>query len=103
MKNEPIISTTFFGMAASAIITLLTSFGMDLNAEQTASLLGAVNIVALLVVALVARGKVTPNSKVVETVEQDGTRIAGEASPLPTGTEIHPGTSDTGPELRGGF
>lgn len=103
VKSEPIISTAFFGMAASAIITLFTSFGLDLNPEQTASILGAVNIVALLVVALVGRGKVTPNSRVVEIVNEDGQRVAGEASPAPTGMVLNPNTEDPGTSLRGGF
>jgi hypothetical protein len=93
MKTEPIISTTFFGIAATAIIAVLTEFGLDLTTGQTAALLGLVAVVSQVIVALVARTKVTPNAKVVETVEPDGTRIAGEASPLPTGTEINSGTA----------
>jgi len=38
--------------------------------------------------AVWARGRAVPSVKVVETVEMDGTRRAGEASPLPTGEVV---------------
>jgi hypothetical protein len=101
MKNEPIISTAFFGAVATGVIALLTAFGLELTADQTAALLGISALIAQVVVALVARRKATPNVNVVESVTSDGTRVAGEASPLPTGTVIPPGEDPAG--LRGGF
>jgi hypothetical protein len=93
VKNEPVLSVAFIGAGALAVITLLTEFGLELTKGQTSALLGVVSFAATIIVALVARTKVTPNAKVVETQEPDGTRIAGEASPLPTGTEIGHGST----------
>jgi hypothetical protein len=39
---------------------------------------------------LTAASNITPLANVVETVSPDGTRIAGPASPLPTGSVIPP-------------
>lgn len=86
--NEPLWTVSGITAAATAVIALLVSFGLDLSADQQTAILGVIAVLAPVIVALVTRGKVTPTAKVAETVESDGTRIAGPASPLPTGMVI---------------
>lgn len=107
MKTEPSVLAGTATAVVTAALALLVSFGLGLTDDQQKAILGFVAVVAPIIGAFIVRSRVTPNAKVVETVNPDGTRVAGEASPLPTGTEIQPGTTngmgDTGPELRGGF
>lgn len=88
MKTEPAVLTGTVTALATAAIALLVSFGLGLTLEQQNAILGFIAVAAPVIGALLVRRQVTANSKVVETVEPDGTRVAGEASPLPTGTEI---------------
>ena len=60
MTNEPLVTTATVTAAVSAVLTLLVAFGVDLTEGQTTAILGAVGVAAPLVVALVARAKVSP-------------------------------------------
>lgn len=78
--EEPLLSTGAVVSAAGALIALVVSFWPDLLDEtQQKSLLAVVAIAAPLIVAAVARRKVTPNSAVAERVDGDHV-IAGEAN-----------------------
>lgn len=63
MKNEPLITVASITAAATAVIGLLVSFGLDLTGDQQTAILGVVAVVAPLIVAAVTRSKVTPASK----------------------------------------
>lgn len=60
LKVEPVLVTG----AVSAILVLVTAFGLPLSEDQKAAVLGSIVPVLVLVQALVTRGQVTPNAKV---------------------------------------
>ena len=60
LKVEPALVTG----AVSAILVLVTAFGLPLSEGQKAAVLGSIVPVLVLVQALVTRGQVTPNAKV---------------------------------------
>lgn len=60
MKREPLITVAALTSLVGAVLALLTSFGVDLTDKQQAAISGFALVVAPLVVALVARPKVTP-------------------------------------------
>lgn len=60
LKVEPALVTG----AVSAILVLVTAFGLPLSEDQKAAVLGSIVPVLVLVQALVTRGQVTPNAKV---------------------------------------
>ena len=60
LKVEPALVTG----AVSAILVLVTAFGLPLTDDQKAAVLGSIVPVLVLVQALVTRGQVTPNAKV---------------------------------------
>ena len=88
MKHEPLISVSSIVAAATAVIALLVAFGVPLTEDQKVAILGLVGVVAPVIVALVTRGKVTPNAAVVEGLNSSGIVYAGEANELPTGEPI---------------
>ena len=88
MKYEPLISVSSIVAAATAIIALLVAFGVPLTEDQKVAILGLVGVIAPVIVALVTRGKVTPNAAVVEGLNSSGIVYAGEANELPTGEPI---------------
>ena len=66
LKVEPALVTG----AVSAILVLVTAFGLPLTEDQKAAVLGSIVPVLVLVQALVTRGQVTPNVKVDEIVDR---------------------------------
>ena len=88
MKYEPLISVSSIVAAATAVVALLVAFGVPLTEDQKVAILGVVGVVAPVIVALVTRGKVTPNAAVVEGLNGSGIVYAGEANELPTGEPI---------------
>ena len=88
MKYEPLISISSIVAAATAVIALLVAFGVPLTEDQKVAILGLVGVLAPVIVALVARPKVTPNAAVVEGLNSSGIVYAGEANELPTGEPI---------------
>jgi len=83
---EPVMLISVF----TAIVLFAAVWGFDLAA--LGDKLGQSVTILIPVIVLVAgwwtRSAVTPAARVVETVAPDGTRIAGPASPLPTGSVI---------------
>ena len=65
LKVEPALVTG----AVSAILVLVTAFGLPLTEDQKAAVLGSIVPVLVLVQALVTRGQVTPNTKVDAKVD----------------------------------
>jgi hypothetical protein len=63
MTNEPLWTVAGITAAVSAVIGLLTAFGLSLTETQSTAILGVVGVLAPVVVALVARSKVTPVEK----------------------------------------
>lgn len=88
MKYEPLISISSIVAGATAIIALLVAFGVPLTEDQKVAILGFVGVLAPVIVALVTRGRVTPNAAVVEGLNGSGIVYAGEANELPTGEPI---------------
>ena len=88
MKYEPLISVSSIVAAATAVVALLVAFGVPLTEDQKVAILGLVGVLAPVIVALVTRGKVTPNAAVVEGLNSSGIVYAGEANELPTGEPI---------------
>lgn len=73
-----------------ALVALGLIWGVDLTPlgdrlTQTADILGS--LVAILTPVWI-RQSVTPDAKVVQTVEPDGRIVAGPASPAPTGATL---------------
>ena len=66
LKVEPALVTG----AVSAILVLVTAFGLPLSEDQKAAVLGSIVPVLVLVQALVTRGQVTPNVKVDAIVNE---------------------------------
>jgi hypothetical protein len=88
MKYEPLISISSIVAGATAVLALLVAFGVPLTEDQKVAILGLVGVLAPVIVALVTRGKVTPNAAVVEGLNSSGIVYAGEANELPTGEPI---------------
>ena len=65
LKIEPALVTG----AVSAVLVLVTAFGLPLSEDQKAAILGSIVPVLVLVQALVTRGQVTPNAKVDALVD----------------------------------
>lgn len=73
-----------------ALVALALIWGVDLTPlgeqlSQSADVLGS--LVAILTPVWI-RQSVTPDAKVVQTVEPDGRIVAGPASPAPTGATL---------------
>ena len=66
LKVEPALVTG----AVSAVLVLVTAFGLPLTEDQKAAVLGSIVPVLVLVQALVTRGQVTPNVKVDAIVNE---------------------------------
>lgn len=88
MSSEPLVTVASITAGVAAIIALLVSFGVPVTPEQQTAILGVVAVVAPIIVAIVARGSVTPNARVVESVTPAGVVEAGVANELPTGKYV---------------
>ena len=88
MKNEPLITIATITAGGTAVLGLLVAFGVPITEGQQVAILGVVAVVAPVVVALIGRGLVTPNGRVVERVDPSGQVLAGEANELETDTPI---------------
>lgn len=63
MNREPLVTVATITALVAAILGLLVSFGIDLTKDQQNAILAVAAVVAPLVVAAFARGKVTPVNK----------------------------------------
>lgn len=84
-QTEPAIILGF----VSAVLVLLTAFGVQMTDDQTAAITGIVSAVLVLGGAFVTRKAVTPNVKVVARETSDGAVVSGPADPTsPDGAEV---------------
>jgi len=60
MPKEPVLTGATLLALVGSVLTLLVAFGVDLDAQQQAAVLGLATVVAPLVVAVVVRAKVSP-------------------------------------------
>lgn len=60
MNREPLFNASVMVAIVAAGIVLLVSFGLPVSPDQTEAIIGFVTIIAPLVVAVLARNKVTP-------------------------------------------
>lgn len=60
MTSEPLAAVAAITSAVTAVLYLLTEFGLSINNNQQAAILGVVAVVAPLVVAFFTRPQVTP-------------------------------------------
>lgn len=58
MKKEPLVTVAAIAAVVAALLSVLVAFGIDLTRAQSTSILGAVGVIAPLVVAWPARGEV---------------------------------------------
>ncbi|WP_263119290.1 hypothetical protein [Cellulomonas sp. RIT-PI-Y] len=90
---EPVAVQAAVRAVVLLVGAVLAVFGLDLPDNIEPWLLGVVAAFYVAVEAIttmLARSKATPAATVVQTVEPDGTVVAGPASPLPTGAVIEP-------------
>lgn len=91
LKLEPVVVTTVVRAFFVFLGTLLTYFNVTLpeglEAWVVAVVLAAYALIET-ITALVARARAVPTVKVVQEVTPDGTILAGEASPAPTGSVL---------------
>lgn len=81
VKDEPVLSATTIVTIATAAVGLVVAFWPGLLTDQQQdAILVLVGVVAPVVVGMVVRGRVTPNSSVAERVDKHGVVIAGEAN-----------------------
>ena len=59
MQNEPLWTVSGITAAAAAILTTLAAFGLPLSDTQTEAIMGLIAVAAPLIVAAVARAKVS--------------------------------------------
>ena len=85
--QDPVGSAAWIVSAASAVLALLVSFGLNVSAEQTAAILAVVFIAAQAAQAVWTRRRVTPNTKVLELTDGADV-IAGPANDLVHNGEI---------------
>ncbi len=63
MNSEPLVSVATITAAVVALIGLAVAFGLNLTGDQQTSILAVVAVVAPLIVAAGARGRVTPTPR----------------------------------------
>lgn len=71
VRNEPLVTRASITALVSAVIGVLVVFGVPLNEEQQVAILALVGVLAPLVVAALARAKVTP-TKTLPRRESEG-------------------------------
>lgn len=88
MQREPVITTATVTAAVTALVAVLVSFGVPLSEDQQVAILSVVAVVAPLVLAALARPKVTANAVVVARKGRDGETVAGQATTIETGRPV---------------
>ena len=86
---EPLLTRAGIVAVVGAVLTFATSFGLDLDAGQTAAILGLVTVLSPFVLAAWARRKVTPYAGVAALVGSDGGLVAGPAAVQATGVPVN--------------
>lgn len=93
MTTTPVTVTTAVTGLATAVLALLTAFGLDLTAVQQGAILGLVAAVLVLASLLWQRYGID-RAKVVEQTLDGRTVTAGPANELPTGVIIREDLGD---------
>lgn len=91
-ERNPIAVRAAVTAAVTAVVhvlVLLHVLGITKDTED--AIAGAVDAVGLAVLLLWSIKSVTPNAKVIARVTTEGTVVAGDASPIPTGNELWSG------------
>lgn len=86
--GEPLAPVAIVSAVVSAVIALLTAFGLDLSAEQVAAIMGLVAALGALAVWLVGRRKTVPTGNVAAMRARSGQLVAGDAVQTETGTPV---------------
>jgi hypothetical protein len=84
MTNSPVWSAATVTAIVSALITLLVAFGVPINQDQTAALMGFVAVVAPIAVAWVASPRVT---SLKNPQDEDGTPLR-RVDDAPTNAQV---------------
>lgn len=84
LSDSPVLTTAIISSIVTAVLTLLTAFGVRLTPEQQAAILGLVGVAAPWVVWYVSRRTTTPLSK---PVDEDGHALTRSGTDAPTLTQ----------------
>lgn len=89
MNREPIVTIAGIVAVVTAALALLRHFGVIHMTDDTAAeVLAFVAALAPLLVAFIARHWTTPTAQVVAYQTGSGLVVAGDASPVETGTPV---------------
>lgn len=88
MKAEPAITVASITAVVTAILSVLVVFGLPLSGDQQGVIVGAVGVVAAVVIGIITRTKVTPTDTVIAVKDKTGTAVAGPAAAQATGSEV---------------
>lgn len=75
MNREPLVTAGTLAAVLSAVFVLLVAFGIDIDDDKQAAILGVVAVLFPLVSPLFARSKVTP---VADPRDDDGNRLTAD-------------------------
>lgn len=88
-KNEPVLSAGVVTGIVSALIVLLTTFGVDITQEQQAAIMGVLVLIVPIAIAFWPRSKVTPvNSPRVETADGEKIKLVRQDTGNPVRGDI---------------
>ncbi len=68
---EPIFSTASIVTVVTAILTLITAFGLEIDNDKQAAILGAIAVVAPVILGIIARSKAWAPLTVRKTVQAE--------------------------------
>lgn len=71
IKNEPVMTAAGLTALVTAVLYLLTTFGVALTGEQQAAIIGVAGIVMQLGMNWWARAQVTPVHKLMDDEDED--------------------------------
>lgn len=83
--QTPLITTAAITSIVSAVIALLTAFGVHLTADQTAAILGFIAVLAPWIVALVGHNTTTP---LANPTDKEGVQLVRASDGMPTAQAV---------------
>jgi hypothetical protein len=86
--SEPLGPIALATAVVSALLALLTAFGVHLTTEQVAAILGLVGTGGPLLVWYLGRKKTVPLTNVVALVNKTGETVAADAATQENGTVV---------------
>ncbi len=78
---EPVLSAASVVTVATAILAALVAFGLPVDANQQAALLGAIAVVAPVILGLIARSKAWAPRTVRQTVQAEVAKVTRTQPP----------------------